>query len=276
MDETREIDIDLRKIIYMMRTKIIFVILITVAVGTLTGLYTHFFVDPIYSASINLCVYNNPDRVTTDQSVSSGDLSASQDLVQNYMYILRESEALNPVAQDVGMSEASDIAGYISTSKVEGTTIFRVIVSCKDPQLAADIANSIAKYAPTELPKVAQSGGVSVLKMAKVPRTPSSPNTKKNILVGSIAGFVISFAAFFIYEMFDTTITNTKDLERDFDIPILGTVPTLDKQDKKQGPVNIDMDDEDEDAPDLTAPKPSSALLENIQSMKGDAKNDKA
>ena len=66
-----------------------------------------------------------------------------------------------------------------------------------------------------------------MLDYAKVPSSPSSPNLKKNILIGAIAGFAVSFIGFFIYELFDTTITSERDLEREFEIPVIGGVPRL-------------------------------------------------
>lgn len=276
MDETREIDIDLQKIFYMMRTKIIYIILITMFTGVLVGLYTHFFIDPVYTASCSMCVYNNPEKIdgTGTSNFSNNDITASQDLVKTYVFVLKSNSVMDKVAEELGYDSGDKIKGYVTASSEEATFILKVKVACTDPQLATDIANAIAKVAPTEMAKGVGAGGVNVIDTAKLPKSPTSPNLKKNVLIGLIAGFVLSFAAFFIYEMFDTTITNAKDLERDFELPVLGTVPMLEAV----------SDDDDEEEPPVTdsepsnepIAKPSPALLENIQSMKGDAKNDKA
>ena len=232
MDETREIDIDLRKIIYMMRTKIIFIILITIVFGAVSGLYTHFFIEPTYSTSISLCVYSNPDRVTSDQTISQNELSAAESLVRTYMFALKSDMVMDKVAEELNLGSGSSISGSISASQVEGTFAFTVTVSSHDPQRCVDIANAIAKIAPLETVKVVRAGGITLIDSAKLPHSPSSPNLKKNILIGLAVGFVLSFAGFFIYEIFDTTITNAKDLEREFELPVLGTVPSLDTVDK--------------------------------------------
>lgn len=274
MDETKEIDIDLRKIIYMMRTKIVFIILITMLFAVVSGLYTHFFITPIYSTNISICIYSDPDRITSDKSITTSELYASRDLVKSYIYILTQDPIMEKVAEEVGINSAGAVKSCITTSQVEETVIFTVTVSHPDPEQAANIANAIAKVAPDEMKRVLNAGDVSVINTAKKPTSPSSPNTKKNIMIGAIAGFIISFAGFFIYEMFDTTITNAKDLERDFELPVLGTVPSLDKVDKKSE--NDEPDDFDIEIPESSISKPSSQLLENIQSMKGDVTNDKA
>lgn len=272
MDETKEIDIDLRKIFYMMRTKLIFIFLATLIFAVAAGCFTHFFIDPTYTASIKMYAYSNTDRVSTDSSISRTELDTATELVSTDIYILQSDTVLDLVAEDLGLNiSASSLKSMIEASQVEGTIAFRVSVNSKDPELSAKIANSIAKIAPGEISRIVKAGGVEVIDYAKVPSNPSSPNTKKNILIGALAGFVLSFAGFFVYEMFDTTITNAKDLERDFDIPILGTIPRLEEIEKSES--DSDNSDFSDEIPG-TAGKPSSTLLENIQAMKGDAKND--
>lgn len=272
MDETKEIDIDLRKIFYMMRTKLVFIFLATILFAVAAGCFTHFFISPTYSASIKMYAYSNTDRVSTDSSISQTELNTAQELVNTDIYILESDTVLDMVAEDLGLnSSASTLRSMISANQVEGTIAFQVTVNSKDPELSAKIANSIAKIAPDEIARIANAGGVEVIDYAKVPSNPSSPNTKKNILIGALAGFVLSFAGFFVYEMFDTTITNAKDLEREFEIPILGTIPKLEEIEK-----NDSGSDNSNTSNDIlnSIGKPSETLLENIQAMKGDAKND--
>lgn len=273
MENTNEIEIDLRKIFYMMRTKIIYIILITILGGALSGCFTHFFIDPVYSATVKMYVYNNTDRVSTESSINLNDIDASKSLINTYIYVLKSDTVLEKVVEDLGLSgDVSAIRNTISASMVDGTLAFQVTVSSKDANLAAKIANSIAKVAPDEIVRVVKAGGVEIIDKATVPRSPSSPNIKKNVLIGILVGFVASFLVFFVYEMFDTTITNAKDLERDFEIPILGTIPRLEAVEPDSDNSAKDHTDADEI---LKPPiKPSNDLIEKIKSSKGDANND--
>ncbi|MBQ9228578.1 MAG: hypothetical protein IJ168_07055 [Eubacterium sp.] len=268
MEETREIDIDIRKILYMMRTKIIYILLITLSAGALTGIYTHFFIPPTYTAKCSFCVTSNPAR-TNESAISANELSATTSLVKTYMVAFKTNTVLDQVAEDVGVSS---VKGYVSTTQDGDTAVFYVTVSCNDPQLASEIANSICKIAPSEVPKRVKAGSVTVLDTAVMPTAPSAPNTKKNILTGLLVGFVLSFALFFAIELFDTSITNARDLEREFDLPVLGTVPLLEAVEKAP---REESDDLAPPEPPITAPRPSASLLENIQqSMKGGSDND--
>lgn len=283
MEETREIDIDLRKIVYMMRTKIIFIVLATALLGAIAGCFTHFFIEPTYSASVKMFVYSNTDRASSDTSINKDEISASRELINTYIYVLKSDTVLEKVADDLDLNDDPDITAkirsMINASVIEDTQAFQVTVSSNDRNLAAKIANSIAKTAPEEIVRVVKAGGVEIIDYAKVPKNPSSPNTKKNIMVGALAGFIVSFLGFFVYEIFDTTITNAKDLERDFNIPILGTIPRLESVERAtetESTVVQSVTPKAESVdPPKPAAKPSSTVLENIQAMKGDAKDEK-
>lgn len=272
MEETREIDIDLRKIFYMMRTKVIYILLITVFAGAVAGCYTHFFIEKTYSASIKLFAYSNTDRVSTDASISNQEFAASRDIVNTDIYILKSDTIMEMVIEDLGLNmSVGAVKSMVTASQIPDTIAFQVTVNSKDPNLSAKIANSIAKIAPTEVARIVNAGGISVIDYAKVPTSESAPNTKKNIMMGLLAGFAVSFALFFIYELFDSTITEAKDLEREFEIPILGTIPRLEAVERSDSSSTTPK--EDDIFKDIG--KPSSELLESIQSVKGDVDNDK-
>lgn len=228
MDKDREIDIDLGKIFFMMRKRIIYVILATLILAVAAGCTTEFFIEPKYSTSCTMYVYSNTDRISSDSSIGSNELSASQQLVKTYIIVLESDNVLESVKEELGLNiSTSALRGMISCSQVNETEVFRVTVTSTNPTTAANVANAIAQVAPAEIVRVVKAGGVEVIDYAKVPTSPSSPNLKKNILIGAMIGFLVSFVGFFVYELFDTTVTSEKDIEREFDIPILGTIPRL-------------------------------------------------
>lgn len=275
MDETKEIEIDFRKIFYMMRDKVVYIIICTILLGTLAGCFTHFFITPKYTANVKYYVYSNTDRISSDASISQNEIMASQDLINTYIAILSSDTVLDKVAEDLSINtNASKLRKLISSTWIEDTQIFQVVVQTTNPETSAEIANSIAKIAPAEINRIVKAGGVEIVDYAKVPKSPSSPNTKMNIIIGALAGFFISFLGFFVYELFDSTIASAKDLERDFEIPILGTIPRLDETDDAPTDNRIkSINNMDSDFKKASA-KPSDTLLETLQSMKGDDKND--
>lgn len=228
MEENREIEIDLRAIFFTLRKKIIFMILIAMIFGAVAGCYTNFFVQPKYTATITLCAYNDNNRISTDGSITTSEIDASQSLVNTYIEILKSNTFLEKVADDIDYDlTASALKGMISCGQVEDTFIFKVQVTSTDAKEATDIANALAEICPDEIIRIINAGSIQIVDFAKQPTSASSPNLKKIVAIALLAGFALSFAFFFIKEIFNTTINDEKDLEKEFDIPVLGTIPRL-------------------------------------------------
>lgn len=279
MEQTknREVEIDLGKIFYKMRNKFIFIIIITIIAAIVTGLVTTFAIKPTYSATVKMYVYSNTDRVSTDSSITANELDASQELVNTYLYILKSDTVLESVIKDLNLKVSSGaLRGAIDARQAENTVAFEVTVNTKDPKLSAKIANSIAKIAPGEIVRVVKAGGVEIIDYAKVPKRPSSPNLSKNVLIATVGALAISFVLFFVYEVFDTTITGERDIVGTFDIPILGTVPNLDNPlpnaYSQSSSKSIEAPNVTTSGPSKLIVEPSSQMLEDLQNMKGEDK----
>ncbi len=228
LENEKEFDIDLGKIFYMFRKRILYIILGALIAGFIAGGYTELFITPKYSTSCTLYVYSNVDRVNTRSTITGSELEVSQSLVNTYIVVLKSDTVLEKVIEELKLDmSASALRGKISCTQEENTEVFRVTVTDPDPEMAAAIANTIAETAPDEIVRVVKAGGVEVLDYAKVPTRASSPNIKKNILIGMGVGFVAFFAFFYLYELFDTTISSERELEREFDLPVLGSIPHI-------------------------------------------------
>lgn len=229
MEENREIDIDLRKVFSMLKKKAIFIVLIALIGATLSGCITNFFIEQQYTASVKLYVYSSgSNRLGADTSITSNEIDASQKLVNTYLVVVQSDNFLSKVSDQLNNEiSGGQIKGMLSCSHIEGTLAFKINVTSNNPQQAMTIANAVADTCPDEIVRVLKVGGVEVIDYATLPTSPSSPNTEKNVLIGLVVGFAASFAFFFIKELFDTSIMSEKDLEREFEVPVLGTIPKL-------------------------------------------------
>lgn len=228
MDENKEIDIDLTKIFEMLKKKAIFIVIVGIIGAILSACVTNFFIEPQYTASVKLHAYSNSDnKIGASTNISSGEIDASQKLINTYLVIIGSDTFLEKVADSVGNVTVGQLKGMIHSSQIEETVAFSVSVTSTSPELATNIANTIAELCPDEIIRVLKVGGVEVIDYATVPTAPTSPNMMKNILIGFAAGFVVSFLYFFIKELFDTKIHDRNDLEKEFEIPILGVIPRI-------------------------------------------------
>jgi receptor protein-tyrosine kinase len=70
-----------------------------------------------------------------------------------------------------------------------------------------------------------QTGNAEVAQPASVPTGPSSPNTKRNGILGLMLGLLLGVGLVFVAERLDRRIRDESELEGIYGVPLLGTVP---------------------------------------------------
>jgi capsular polysaccharide biosynthesis protein len=94
LENEKEFDIDIGKILYMFKKRILYIILGALIAGFIAGGYTELFITPKYSTSCTLYVYSNVDRVNTRSTINSSELEVSQKLVNTYIVVLKATPCL--------------------------------------------------------------------------------------------------------------------------------------------------------------------------------------
>jgi polysaccharide biosynthesis transport protein len=70
-----------------------------------------------------------------------------------------------------------------------------------------------------------RNGNVEVARAAKNPKSPSSPKTARNTLLGGVLGLLLGLGIAFLLERFDRRIREPRDLEAIYGLPLLGVIP---------------------------------------------------
>ena len=70
---------------------------------------------------------------------------------------------------------------------------------------------------------------VTTLEDAKLPESPSSPNIKRNVLIGAVFGVFLAVVGVLGREILDDRIRRPEDIEETLGMTLLGIVPDTDK-----------------------------------------------
>ena len=220
-------EIDLKELLrYTYRKKFI-IIATTLVIVLISMIYFGFIQKPNYVSSTTLILTGFSNNSEKDTTINNNDLTINSKLVTTYQEITKTRKVLNQVIDNLKLDySASELADHISVTGVTNTEIIKISVSDEDPELAADIANEIAVIFSAEVKEIYNLSNISILDKAEVATTPSNISFIKATIIAFIVGFFLSVGIVFIIFYFDNTVKSVEQLEKKFDVPILGTVPT--------------------------------------------------
>ena len=219
-DQTIEIDLLDLLGFYMSRQPLL---IAAIVIGALiAGLVTTFMIPDRYTATSKMYMVSS----SSNSVVNLSDLNLGSSLSKDYVQLMNSRPAIQDVITKLKLDmNYSQVRGMINMSVVEGTRIININVTSRDPQLAMDIANQMTHTTKILLPKVMDAPAPTIVEEAILPSSPSSPNLRKNVMVGSLALLVVVLGILTVLYLMDDTIKNADDLEKVFGVMPLAVVP---------------------------------------------------
>lgn len=229
IDKREEIEIDFQSIVGAVWKKNWIISLVSVLCATLSLLASLFLISPKYQSAAMFYVNNNSFSVgETALNITSSDITASKNLVNSYIVILKSRTCLIDVIDYASVNRTyEELAEMITAESVDDTEIFEVIVESTNPQEAEKIANAIAYILPKRISSIIEGTSAKIVDSAVVASKPSSPSYVKNTLLGFVLGIIMSVGVVAFRELFDITIRSEEDITRISKHPVLAAVPDM-------------------------------------------------
>lgn len=225
-NQTVEIDV-LSLVKTLWRRK--FLIVVTAFAMAIVALgYSAFIIKPNYTSTTRIYVVNR--QANENSTLTNQDLQAGTYLVKDYKEIILSQDVLAKVIDDLKLNvQPSVLAKKINVTVPTDTRIVSIAVSDGDAKEAARIANSLRQIAAEKIIAVTKVSDVTTLEEAEVPNSPSSPNIRRNTLIGFLAGGVLISVVILVVEVLDDRVKKPEDVEEALGITLLGVVPNMNK-----------------------------------------------
>jgi|GEM_PF-811032 len=224
-----EKSLDFKVVFYMLRTKFIWIVLAGI-IGALSAFFiSSFLLTKQFTASTRVYISNVQD--VEEVRVDTGDLSASRSMAKTYRIILESHRATELLKEKLKQDErytTASVRSYKTTfSVVDNTEILNIVVQSADPEVAALVCNTMVQVAVELVSDIFDGGKCNSLGEAIPNYTPSSPNTRLNMLIGLAVGFAISGTLIVLWFVLDNRVKDESDFVQKVGIPVLGEVPSM-------------------------------------------------
>ncbi|MBP1135070.1 capsular exopolysaccharide synthesis family protein [Arthrobacter sp. PvP023] len=218
----------------------------------------------IYSSdSSGIVVTPGSDNV----SLSLAGDSLAKAKVKSYESVAKSRLVADRVIADLGLKTTADgLLGTVSVKVPLDTAEIRVTALSPDPATAQRVADAWVKGLAAQVeaietappaealaatgtdaasgtgatpdagtPATASASAVRVLPLGKavLPTSPVSPNVKLTLALGALIGLALGVAYALVRRHLDRRIRNAAEIERLFDVPVIGTLPVDHRLDGK-------------------------------------------
>ena len=228
MKEQNTMEIDVFHLFKILWKRKILIALVAIVAGALAFAYSAFVVKPEFTSTTRIYVVN---RNQGDKpGLTNQDLQAGSYLVKDYREIILSQDVLEKVTSNLKLDlSPKALASKIKVTVPVDTRIVSISVNDRVPEEASRIANSLREVAAEKIISITRVSDVTTLEEARPAIAPSSPNIRRNTIIGLLGGTAFMVIAVLIVELVDTRVKRPEDIEDVMQIALLGVVPNLDK-----------------------------------------------
>ena len=223
--EANMIEIDVLSLLRTIWRKKFLILLTAILTTGLAFAYSAFLATPQYDSTTRLYVVTQSSD--NGAGITNQDLQAGSFLVKDYKEIILSQDVLKNVTTTLGI--ADDIKEKITVNIPVDTRILSITVRDSDPNQAATIANTLRDEAAKKIIEVTKVSDVTTLEAAVPAEKPSTPQTKRNLALGFVAGAFLATALVLVLEVLDDRVKRPQDIEEGLGMTLLGIVPKAEK-----------------------------------------------
>ena len=226
--ENQAVEIDVFATLKVLWKRKFSIILVALVFAIAAFGYSAFLAKKEYQSTSRIYVVSRQNQ--DNNALTNSDLQAGSYLVKDYREIILSQNVLTQAIEELKLDlTPAELSKKISVSVPTDTRILSITAKDGNPKEAARIANGLRNVAAEKIISVTKVSDVTTLDEAEVPQSPSSPNIRRNVLLGFIAGAGLMVVLMVVVEVLDDRVKRPEDVEELMGLTLLGIVPDIKK-----------------------------------------------
>ena len=226
--ENQAVEIDVFAMLKTLWKRKFSIVLVALVFAIAAFGYSAFLAKKEYQSTSRIYVVSRQNQ--DNNALTNSDLQAGSYLVKDYREIILSQNVLTQAIDELKLDMTpAELSKKINVSVPTDTRILSITAKDGDPKEAARIANGLRNVAAEKIISVTKVSDVTTLDEAEVPQLPSSPNIRRNVLLGFVAGSGLMVVLLVVVEVLDDRVKRPEDIEELMGLTLLGIVPDIKK-----------------------------------------------
>ncbi|MDY2630712.1 MAG: Wzz/FepE/Etk N-terminal domain-containing protein [Clostridium sp.] len=217
--------ISLEELFEALKKRWLMIVCITLIATMVSATLSFFVIKPKYEANTKVFIGKEEGE---NKAYNQGDVIMYQQLMKTYSETIKTKDLISKALKEVGLKlKVEDVLRNLTVVTVADTQILEVKYKCNSPQEAKVVIEGISDEFIKTSKELVPNGNIQVIESVELPEKPVSPNKKMNIALAFLLGLMVGAGLVFLLEFLDNTFKNKEQLERAFEIPVIGSIPTV-------------------------------------------------
>jgi len=223
-----EESIDFSTLWHIIRKKMAIIVVATILITIIVGLYTYLIVEPKYRSTVAVFIGDETSGAAGTETIS--DINMYQKLVETYAEIAKSRTVAEDVITNLNVDIKVDVLQRMVTTSTKGNTQFlNLNITSTDPGLSYNVANQMARSLKAVSMELRGTDIVQILDPPNIPAEPFSPNIIINLAIGVVLGIMLSVFIVFLLEFMDKTVKDPEFIMSELQVPFLAGIPETDE-----------------------------------------------
>ncbi len=223
-----EYEIDLKALLFELLEHWKALIASTVLVAAIAFVISKFILVPQYQSTSALYVMSN--TIT-----SLADVQIGTSLTNDYIVVVQGRPVLEQVIGNLGLTENyRELRRKVSLNNPTSSRILEITVTDPEAVRAKQIADEIASVASNYISVKMVQAAPTTIQNGYADGNPVSPNTKRNTVLGAVAGFLLAAAAISAAYLLNDAIMTREDVEQKLGLNFLGSLPDTGQEESEE------------------------------------------
>lgn len=215
-----EVEIDLSQLLKLLKKNIRLIIILALVGIIIAASATTFLISKKYQSQGSVLLKAD----VVNGSLDSTQVNTNKMMVNNYVKLLQGNNIQDQVAKNLNITSA-EVHSSLSITNTTDTQIIEISSTTVDPGLSKRIVDETISVFTTLIQEKLDVTNVTIVDQPEVNPNPVSPSMVKNVIIGAVAGIVISLGYLLLTYLLDTKIKNGEQAEQYLGVPLLGIVP---------------------------------------------------
>lgn len=201
------------------------IVVITLLATVASAVFSFFVIKPQYEASTKVFIGKDDGE---GQAYSQNDVMMYQKLMKTYSEAIKTKDLVSRSLKGTSLNlEPQEVLENLTVVSVTDTQILQIKYKSKNPKEAEVVIEEISEEFIKTSKELVPNGNIKIIEEVELPEKPVSPNKKMNIAIAFLLGLMVSVGLAFLLEFLDNTFKNKEQLERELDLPVLGSIPNM-------------------------------------------------